>query len=62
MATKWGFMDFCKILSIVFPGNNLKGKLIFLLIFHHRSSIWQHHSGSQAMGQNSDGQSNGMIL
>ena len=55
-------MDFCKILSIVFPGNNLKGKLIFLLIFHHRSSIWQHHSGSQAMGQNSDGQSNGMIL
>ena len=30
---------YCKILPLFFTGNNLKGKLILLLIFHHQSHV-----------------------
>ena len=40
------FLDFFENFVIFFfPGNNLKRKLIFLLIFHHQPNIWQ-NSGS----------------
>ena len=42
--------------SLVFLENNLKLKLILLLIFHHQSHIWE-NSGSQVMNQNTDSQS-----
>ena len=32
---------FFRLLSLVFSGSNLKGKLILLLIFHDQSYIWQ---------------------
>ena len=48
---------FWKILSAFFLGNNLKGKLMSLLIFHHQSHIWQ-NSGSWIMDQNTVSQSN----
>ena len=47
--------------SLVFRRNNLKWKLIVLLIFHHQSHIWQ-NSGSQVVGQNAVSQSNCRIL
>ena len=51
------FWIFWKILSLVFLGNNLKRKLILLLIFHDQSHIWQNF-GSLVMGQNTFSQSN----
>ena len=48
-------------ISLVFPRNNLKWKLILLLIFQHQSPIWQ-NSGSQVVGQNAVGHSNCRIL
>ena len=54
-GTKWSqnsvLRIFWKILSLVFIGNNLKWKLILLLIFHCQSHIWQ-NSGSPVIGQN----------
>ena len=50
-----------KILSLVFIGNNLKWKLILLLIFYHQFRIWQ-NSGSGIVGQNIVSQSNSRIL
>ena len=44
------FFIFWNILSLVFPGNNPKWKLILLLIFYNQSHIWQ-NSGSSLMGQ-----------
>ena len=46
-----------------FPGNDLKWKLVLLLIFHHKSEshIWQ-NSNSQVMGRNAVDQSNCRIL
>ena len=41
---------FWKILSLVFPGKNLKNKLILSFIFYHQSHIWQNF-GSWARGQ-----------
>ena len=38
------FWIFKKILSLVFLGNNLKRKLILLLMFHHQSHIWRNSS------------------
>ena len=35
------FWIFWKILSLLFPGNNVKWKLTLLLIVHHQSCIWQ---------------------
>ena len=35
------FWTIWKILPLIFPGNNLKWKLILLLIFHNQSHIWQ---------------------
>ena len=55
------FWFFEKILSLVFLVNNLKWKLILLLIFHHQSHTCQ-NSGSQIMGQNALSQSNYRIL
>ena len=47
----WFFLDFlCKILSLVFPGNNQKLKIILLFILHHQSHICQNF-GLQVMGQ-----------
>ena len=40
------FWVFWKILSLVFLGNNLKWKLILLLIIHHQSNIWQNGPNS----------------
>ena len=51
------FQAFWKILSSVFPRNNLKWKLILLLIFHYQSHIWQ-NSDSWVLGQNAVHQSN----
>ena len=52
-AQKWPqdsfFWIFWKISSLVFPGNNLKWKLL-LLIFHHQSHVWQ-SSGSGVMAK-----------
>ena len=52
------FLNFLSLLKILksFLGNNLKWKLILLLIFHHQSHIWQ-NSGSRFMGQNAVNQS-----
>ena len=62
---KWSqnsfFGIFWKILWLVFLENNLKWKLILLLIFHHQSNIWQ-NSGSWVMGQNAISQSDCRIL
>ena len=54
-------MIFWKTLSFVFPGNNPKWKLIFLLIFHQQPHILQ-NSGSRVMGENAASQSNRRIL
>ena len=54
------FEFFWKILS-VFLGNNLKQKLILLLIFEHQFHLWQ-NSGSRVMGQIAVSQSNCRIL
>ena len=35
------FWIFRKILWLLFPENNLKWRLILLMIFHHQSHIWQ---------------------
>ena len=45
---KWrqSVLDFLKNFVTSFPGNNLKWKLLLLLIFHHQSHIWQ-NSGSR---------------
>ena len=40
------FWIFWKMLSFVFLGSNLKGKLIFLLIFQHKPHIWQNSVSS----------------
>ena len=48
-------------MSSAFPGNNLKWKLILVLIFHHQALICQ-NSDSQVMGQNAVGQWNCKIL
>ena len=65
MTPNKGFLDFLKKNSVVFLGNNLKGKLILfylmLSIFHHQSLIWQ-NSGSQVMIQNAVDQSNSRIF
>ena len=50
-----------KFLTLVFLGNNLKWKLILLLIFHRESHIWQ-NSSSQVMSQNTVDQLNCRIL
>ena len=42
---KVDFWIFWKILSLVFFGNNLKWKLILLLIFHHQSQVYFWHAG-----------------
>ena len=55
------FWIFWKILLLVFLGNNLKWKLILLLMFLHQSHIWQ-NSGSRVLGQNAVSQSNCRIL
>ena len=55
------FWIFWKILSLVFLGNNLKQKLILLLIFEHQFHLWQ-NSGSRVMGQIAVSQSNCRIL
>ena len=52
---------FWNILWLVILGNNLKWKLILLLIFHHQSLIWQNFD-SPFMGQNAVSQSNCKIL
>ena len=52
---------FWKILSLIFLGNNLKWKLLLLLIFQHQSHIWQ-NSGSSVLSQNAVRQSNCRIL
>ena len=46
-----------EVLSVVFPGNDLRWNLILLLIFHYQSHIWQNF-GSRVNGQNAVGQSN----
>ena len=61
MTPKQVFFDFLKYFVISFPGNNLKQKLLLLLIFHHQSHIRQ-NSGSRVMCQNAVGQSNCRIL
>ena len=43
-------LDFWKILSLGFLGNNLKWKLILLLMLHHQCHIWQ-NSWFQVMDQ-----------
>ena len=48
------FMDFLKNLSLFFLGNDLKWKLILLLIFYDQSHIWQ-NSGFRVMAQNAVG-------
>ena len=58
---KQGSLVFWKILSLVFLGNNLKWKLILLLIFQHQSHIWQ-NSSSRVVDQNALSQSNCRIL
>ena len=62
---KWSqnrfFWIFWKILWLVFLGNNLKWKLILLLIFHHQSNIWQ-NSDPWVMGQNAISQSDCRII
>ena len=61
---KWpqiGFLDFLRNVVLNFYGNNLKWKLLLLLIFHHQSHIWR-NSGSRVMGRNSVVQSNCRIL
>ena len=61
---KWSqsfFFTFWKIFPLVFSGNNLKWKLILLLIFYHQSRICQ-DSGSRVMGRNDVGQSNCRVL
>ena len=55
------FFTFWKIFPLVFSGNNLKWKLILLLIFYHQSRICQ-DSGSRVMGRNDVGQSNCRVL
>ena len=62
MAPEIAFFGFFwKILSLVFLGNNLKWKVILLLMFLHQSHIWQ-NSGSRVLGQNAVSQSNCRIL
>ena len=51
------FWNFWKVLQFFFGENNLKRKLILLLIFNHQSHIWQ-NSGSRILGQNTASQSN----
>ena len=41
MIPKKDFLDFLKNFVISFPENNLKWKLVLLLIFHHQSHIWE---------------------
>ena len=50
-----------KFCCYFFSQNNLKWKLILLLIFHHQSHMWQ-NSGFWVIGQNVVGQSNYRIL
>ena len=54
MTSEKSFLDSLKILSLGFPGNNVKWKLILLLI-HHQSHVLQ---SSSSMGQNAVDQSN----
>ena len=56
-----GKFNFWKILSLVFLENDLKLKIILLLIFHRQFHIWK-NSGSGVMDQNSVSQSNCRIL
>ena len=52
------FLNFLSLLKILksFLGNNLKWKLILLLIFHHQSHVWK-NSGPRFMGQSAVNQS-----
>ena len=50
------FWIFWKILSLVVPGNNLKWKLVLILISHHQPHIWK-NSWSRVMNRNAVGQS-----
>ena len=61
MVPKQFFFIFWKILLLGFPKNNLKWKLILLLIFHYESHILE-NSDWRVIGQNAVSQSNCMIL
>ena len=61
IAPKVFFFIFKKVLSLVFLGNNLKWKLILLLIFHHQCCILQ-NSGFRVNDQIAVSQSNCRII
>ena len=61
IAPKVFFWSFWKILSLVSLGNNLKWKLILLLVFHHQCRILK-NSGFRVNDQIAVSQSNCRIL